>query len=102
MLITGIMFLALGACHAGTLPAAKLKNTGSVAAVEAMVQRIFTGALMSQGRDSFSSPFEFEMTSAAGGGPEGCKDVSDGSILPPPCFTVSDASKTFARGPEAS
>ena len=40
---------------------ARLKNTGSVAAIEEMVERIFASAT---GPATFSSPFEFALTTA--------------------------------------
>ena len=93
LLTTGTFLLLLWTCHAKAHSGTTLKNTGSVAAVEAMVQRLFGDAAKSRGTAVFSSPFEFEMTSVDGRGGKGCKGVSGGEVLAPPCFSISDASE---------
>jgi alpha-N-acetylglucosaminidase len=74
LLLSGAL-MVLGAPFAFAKDA-RLKNTGSVAAIEEMVERIFASAT---GSATFSSPFEFALTTA---------DCAVG--VGPPCFSVAD------------
>jgi alpha-N-acetylglucosaminidase len=65
----------------------RLKNMGSVEAVEAMVQRIFAGAAATgDSAEEFVSPFEFSLLAWG----KSCGGRSHAAA--PPCFSITDGS----------